>query len=438
MKKEYRILVLFIIILLLFTSIFVYKFFNTDNPSFLTSKSVSIDKGDNSKKITLVFSYGGSDHKEIFKRNAELFHEANPNIEVKLQQLSTTTDYQRSTYKSALPLEGNNIDVFYSDTIWTSEFASLGLTLPLDKYFTKNIQKDFTLNSIAACVYKDSIYAVPGHIDAPFLYYRKDIIPTPPKTYEELIADITTYKNSPRIKYGYIYQGYSYEGLVCNALEFIWSNGAGFGDKNTPIINMPAAVKGIEKFIALARPELNSPDMLTFQEDDSLLAFQDGTALFMRNWPYAYTQLNSDNSKVKGIFDIAPLPLTSDGSQSLVTLGGWNFSISKNSKNPDIAWKFIQWMTSLDSQLKACLAGSVPTRKALYDNPEFLKQVPWISNYKSVFETAKLRPVTPYYSLISEDMQINFKNAITNKITATKALENIAQNLKYISEIPEP
>jgi multiple sugar transport system substrate-binding protein len=416
-----------VVLFLVFTSFSIY-FYNLLTNSKPSQKNTSIEKK------TIVFSYGGNDHFGIFKRNAALFEQANPGIKVELKQLPASSDSQHDYYKLLLSSGKDNIDVFFADVIWTPEFASLGLALPLDNYFTSDMQQNFLEKSMQTCLYKGQTYAVPGRADTPLLYYRKDLIPNPPKTYEELLDTIKKYSNTPEIKYGYIFQGHSYEGLVCNALEFIWNNGGEVIKDGKPVIDSPEALKGLQSFINIANLNTSFSETLDFQEDDGLVAFQDGSALFMRNWFYLYQQLSSEDSKVKNKVGIAPLPLGHDGKNNIVTLGGWNYMINKKSKDPDLAWKFILWMTSHDSQLEDTLiAGEFPTRKDIYNNTTGSKEHDiLLNNIKNIFESSKLRPISPYYPYITESMQKNFKDAISNKISAETALKNIQNDLNSI------
>lgn len=405
----------------------------SSDSSYFTNKPIPINAKNPKKSI--VFSYGGNDHREFFRKSIELFQKQNPDIEVKLQQLPTATDYQRSIYKTSLSANESTVDVFYADMVWTAEFASLGNILSLEDFFTKDMQKDFLPNSVQACYYDSKIYAVPSRIDAPLLYYRSDIISIPPTTWEEMLQLIEENKSYPSIKYGYIFQGYTYEGLLCNALEFIWNNGGAVTDREGNVkINSEEAKKALQVFVDIANNN-NSKDCFNFQEDDSWMAFQDGSALFMRNWPYVYEQLSGVSSKMRGKFAIAPLPIGPSGKKSTGTLGGWNFMINKNTKDPDTAWKFVQWMSSYESQLTdSILAGSIPTRKAVYDDPNFIAELPWISDYMTIFENAEMRPASPNYSLVSATMQNNFKAALTKRITVDEALSNIETDLQKINE----
>ncbi|MBZ4646859.1 MAG: trehalose/maltose transport system substrate-binding protein [Petroclostridium sp.] len=434
MKNITRIKLLFIFLVVVLTFSIpgcISKYNNTDISGQSTEKkqdnSITVDKK------TIIYSYGGNDHGGSMKRNIELFQKANPDIQVKLQQLPDSTDYQFNAYQVALSAGDSSFDVFNADIIWIAGLASANWILPLDRFFDEAKQQEFFANAIEACTYNGRIYAVPSRTDAPFLYYRSDIISQPPKTYEELMALVRKNKNFPGIKYGYIFQGVSYEGLVCNVLEFIWNNGGEVFENGKVVINTPESIEGLQLFIDIINSDVSSHDVLGFQEEDARIAFQDGTAIFMRNWPYAYKRLNGEDSKVKGKVGVAPLPVGPKGKMSRGTLGGWNYTINRHSKNPELVWKFIEWMSSYDAQvLDNTVGGYVPARKAVYHNEQVKKANPWVTDFTGIFESAKPRPVSPYYASISESMQVNFTNAILGKISARTAIENIEKDLKEI------
>jgi multiple sugar transport system substrate-binding protein len=228
------------------------------------------------------------------------------------------------------------------------------------------------------------------------------------------------------IKYGYIYQGKTYEGLVCNALEFIWNNGGNVTDNGKVVINSPKSIEGLQQFIDIANSDIAEPGCMNYEEDESWEAFKSGSTLFMRNWPYAYKLLNDDDSPVKGKVGVAPLPLGPSGKKSACTLGGWNYMINANSKNPDTAWKFIKWMSSYETQvMDTSLGGYVPTRIAALEDSRVINVNPWITDFRTILESAKVRPASLNYNSASECMQVNFKDALLKRIDAKTAIQNI-------------
>ena len=159
-----------------------------------------------------------------------------------------------------------------------------------------------------------------------------------------------------------------YEGLVCDMLEFIWSNGGAVIDNKTRqvVLDEPAAIEAVafvrDHIIGKAAPR----GAINYEEPESLEVFIQGKAVFHRNWPYAWAVANDpDKSKIAGKVGVGALPAF-NGQGSASTLGGWQFGISRWSKHADEAWQFVKFMTSQDTQkILAMEAGLAPTRVGL-------------------------------------------------------------------------
>jgi len=325
----------------------------------------------------------------------------------------------------------SSIDVLAMDIIWTPEFAAADWLLPLDDKFTEEMREKFLPGPVEAVTYNGHVWAVPRFTDAGVLYYRKDIIDTPPKTWDELIQMSKENVGKGGTKYGIVFQGNQYEGLVCDALELIGSNGGSVleGDKVT--INTPQAVAGLQYLIDLVK--IAPPGVTTYQEEEARNVFQQGEAIFMRNWPYAWSLVNGDDSPIKGKVGIAPIPKGKNGQAGTPVLGGWNLGINKYSKHPEEAWKFIEFVTSEEGQkITALEGGNLPTIKSLYQDEEVLAKNPYWADFYNAFITAKPRPVSPFYPQMSDSMQINFHKALTGEITAQQAIQNIEKDLNDI------
>ena len=152
--------------------------------------------------------------------------------------------------------------------------------------------------------------------------------------------------------WGFVFQGNAYEGLTCDALEWVKSNGGGqiIEADGTISINNPKAAEAIDMVKGWVGT-ISPPGVLAYQEEESRGVWQTGNAVFMRNWPYAYSLGNGADSAVKGKFDVAPLPKgAGDGARSAATLGGWNLAVSKYSKNPKEAIDLVKFLASPEMQ----------------------------------------------------------------------------------------
>jgi multiple sugar transport system substrate-binding protein len=330
------------------------------------------------------------------------FHARHSDIKINYTSGPWSTDERQNMYIRSF-LSGTPFELVYMDVIWTSRFAKKGWLLPLDRWFPREEQEKFLPSDIEAGYYKGHIYRAPVRSDVGMLYYRKDLISEPPKTWEEFEHLCRAHSNPPE-RYGIVFQGMQYEGLVCNYLEYLWGAGGTVLDEKENV-----HLKTRENIIALCFMEKIIEEgwaprsVLTFQEQHSLEFFEKGKALFMRNWPYAWRIL--DQSPLKGKVGIVPF-IHKAGQKSAGTLGGWGLGIACEMKHPETAWKFIEFATSAKCQkILHRRRGAVPTRKSLFKDPEILKESP---HYKELYEVllkARPRPVHPDYPRISNILQ---------------------------------
>ncbi|MDD3627853.1 MAG: ABC transporter substrate-binding protein [bacterium] len=286
--------------------------------------------------------------------------------------------------------------------------------------------------------------ALPVYIDGGLLYYRKDLLLSagydkPPETWIDLVEISLKIQEKERKKnnefYAFVWQGAQYEGLVCNFIEFAGSNNGGiFIENNTILINTPENLLAVQFMQDLIHKYKISPQntFTEMKEEEVRTFFQQGNAVFERNWPYAWGLHNNEDSPVKGKVGIAPLPHFIDG-KSVSTLGGWHIGISKYSDNPQASIKFIQFITSYDIQKKLTLElGWNPGRKDVYEDTEVLEKNPQFRELKSVFENAMPRPGIPYYTQISEVIQKNLNALLSGKGDPETVLNDTENEIQKI------
>jgi multiple sugar transport system substrate-binding protein len=313
------------------------------------------------------------------------------------------------------------MDVFFMDVIWPAEFAAAGWALPLDAFFPAAQRQSFLEAPLQANSYEGRIYGVPVFVDAGMLYYRKDLLAKydlrPPRIWPELVRQAKLVLAQERDPYltGYSAQFKQYEGLVCNMMEFIMSNGAALWNEDTlqSTLNEAKAKEAVRFVRDQIIGSISHRGVLAYQEPESLALFTQGKAIFHRNWPYAWEAANDpQRSKVAGKVGMLPLPAF-NGHQSVATLGGWQLGISRFSRNPELAWRFVEHMTSSETQKRIALyTGRGPARKALYRDAEILKKNPQFESQYETFVRATPRPRTPVYLPLSNIMQRYFSSAI--------------------------
>jgi trehalose/maltose transport system substrate-binding protein len=349
-----------------------------------------------------------------------------------VQMPSSTTD-QFGQYKLWLAAGSSDVDVFQTDVIWAPQLADQFIDMT---DAAKDVAKDFFPSIIESQTVNGKLVAVPFFTDAPALYYRKDLLEKynlpVPKTWTEMAAEAKTIQDGERAAgnadfWGYVFQGNAYEGLTCDALEWVKSYGGGqiVEPDGTISINNEKAAAAIDEAASWVNT-ISPPGVLSYGEEESRGVWQLGNAAFMRNWPYAYALGNADDSPIKGKFDVSTLPVGAEGDSPASTLGGWNLAVSKYSKNQDAAIKLVMYLTSAEVQKKRAIdLSALPTRQALYDDADIAAAQPIIPNWKSVFQNAVPRPSAPTKTKYNEVSNL-FWSAVHDTLSGNgSAAENL-------------
>jgi multiple sugar transport system substrate-binding protein len=174
--------------------------------------------------------------------------------------------------------------------------------------------------------------------------------------------------------------------------------------------------------------------VLTWHEEESRFAFQNGDAAFMRNWPYPVPLLqDTAESRVAGKFAVAPLPAAAGGSPA-ATIGGAQLAINRRTEHPKAAWAVINFLTQPEQMReRARVVGQFPTRRGVYDDPELasgLSIPPAI--IRRIVEHAVPRPVTPVYTQLSEILQIYLHRALTRQVKPEAALADAQRDMQRL------
>ncbi len=290
------------------------------------------------------------------------------------------------------------------------------------------------------------LVALPIFTDAPALYYRKDLLEKygkqPPKTWAELTETAQMIQDAERAEgkkdlWGFVWQGNAYEGLTCDALEWVKSHGGGqiVEPDGTISINNPNAVAALEQAKSWVGT-ISPAGVLAYQEEEARGVWQTGNAVFMRNWPYAYTLGNGDDSAVKGLFGVTTLPVGKEGDPSAATLGGWNVAVSKYSTKQEAAISLAMYLAGPEAQKQRAIAESnLPTIIALYDDPDIAAAQPIIPQWKDVFLNAVPRPSAPTlgkYNEVSAKFWSAVHNTLSGKGSAAENLELLEIELNDI------
>ena len=328
---------------------------------------------------------------------------AHPRQRVTLIPLPDESDDQHAQMVANLQTRSSRYDVMSLDVIWTAEFAANGWLVPLSP-------RQFPLGSflrpaVATARYQGRLYAVPFTSNAGLLYYRKDLLAAagqrPPRTWAQLAADASTDNRRFRMG-GYAGQFQSYEGLTVNFAEAVQSAGGSIlsGNGTRVTLNSPPARAGLRFLVSGLRQGWIPRASLGWDEASSQRAFQQGKLVFLRNWPYVYGQASKRGTAVAGKFGVTALPGPAGPGSS--SLGGANLAISTFSRHQRTALAFIRFLTSLPSERRVLVNGSLPPVWArLYTSPSLVRRFPYLPVLQKAILSARPRPEIPNYNQLS-------------------------------------
>jgi trehalose/maltose transport system substrate-binding protein len=378
-----------------------------------------------------------------FQESAQIWAEQHQHTVVPYE-IGRLADNLLGLYRQVFSIQSDELDLLLIDTIWPGVLAhdliDLHTVIPqaqIDGHF-KTI--------IANLTDRDGrLVAMPLFTDVGVLYYRSDLLAkyglTVPTTWDELAHHarvILEGEQDPALA-GFIWQGQPYEGLTCNALEWIdsYRGGTIIDTKGTITINNPqahAALKMAQQWLGTISP----PEVLTYTEAETALRFRAGHAIFMRNWVEYWSNVNDVGSPVRGVTAIAPIPKGGVDGQHSGTLGDMSLAISRYSKHPDIAGQLLSYLTAHPAQKQHALVYSFnPTLEDLYDDPELRQQRPYIAIFKKILNQSVARPaqVTGIsYPKVSRKFYTSVYDILSGKQDVDSAILELEQALQRIKQ----
>jgi len=371
----------------------------------------------------------------LVARQIDRFNSLHPDIHVELQRTPDDATQRHQLYVQWLNARVGTPDILMLDAIWTPEFAAAGWILPLRR-FAPAIA-DFFPATVEANTWSGDLYALPWFADVGLLYRRTDLVPNEPRSLDELATEAArAIKRPGGPRYGIVWQGARYEGLITTFMEYLGAFGGQILDERGRVaINRPEAVRAVT-FMRdqLYESRIAPLDVLTWHEEEARFAFQNGNAVFMRNWPYAFEQLTaSAESRVAGKFAVSPMPGAAGG-RSTAALGGAQLAINRYSESPDAAYRLIAYLTAPEQMIERAQAvGQYPTRPALYDDPRLaaVRAIP-LQQAKRAIENATPRPVTPIYTEMSEILQIELHRALVRQAEPQAAMNTAASRIEAL------
>lgn len=390
------------------------------------------DRHSDGIEVTLPISVLGAEAR-VLRTQLARFAKEHPEIRVVQRDTPDAADQRHQLYVQWLNAGASDPDILQLDVVWTPEFAAAGWILPLERFAPDTAA--FFSATIEANRWRDTLFALPWFVDVGMLYWRTDLMRAPPATFDELRAIGGAARESGKVRHGFVWQGARYEGLITTFLEYLGGHGGTIMEGGRVVVASPAGLRALGEMIGEIYESAIVPRaVLTWHEEETRFAFQNGETALMRNWPYAYGLMeDSAQSAIAGRFAVAPMP-AAPGGRSTAAIGGAQFAINRNSEHPEAAWKVIEYLTRPEQMVeRAKVVGQFPTRPALYDEPALARalSVP-PADARRIIERAVPRPVTPVYTQLSEILQIHLHRALTRQRSPARALEEAQAEMQRL------
>ena len=388
-----------------------------------------------SAKQTIVFATQGLGAEGTATQAAvKAFEKIHPNIHVTILTLSPTSDVAYQQLTQRFTAGSSTPDVITSDVIWPVTFARPGWLANMKKFHPDT--SNFFPGQMATGLYKGGIYAIPWFINAEGLYYRTDLIKTPPTTTAELFRDATAaMRQDPKLKEGFAFEGDKYEGSVTAFQSF----GGQIAPSNLANINTPANKAVLTMmYNAIHTAHIAPTAVSTWEESNVQGAWLAGQTPFALNWPYIFAL--SQSSKPGSSSPAYPavkdktgwIPFPGPAGQPQASLGGDDLIMNAKSTHQAAAWTFIKYLTSDSAQIaRAIAAGDPPAVKSAYTD-QLYATAPYFKQEQAVFNAATPRPVTPVYTQISTQLQTMISSVLSGQASPSSALTTTAPTVKQL------
>jgi len=356
------------------------------------------------------------------------FNRSHPGIAVTITRGPLETEAVSDLAISSLLLGASPYDLLLMDVTWTPKYAAAGWLEPLEPWLGGDALKDLAAGAELGNSFSGHLWRFPLVADMGLLYWRTDLMDTPPRTPAELVAVSRRLQREGRVPWGYVWQGKQYEGLSCVVLELLRGFGGSWLDHNAPQLDTPAALAATRWLQNLVRQGVTPAAVANMGETEALQLFQAGDAAFMRNWPYAWAELNKPGSPLRGKVAFTTM-VSEQGQPHAATQGSWGFSLLAGSKHKAAAVEVLRFLTSENAQKQLYLRwGYTPTRLSVFDDPELLAANPALAALKQALAASVLRPLSPLYAQLSDLLYRDVNTVISGDRTAETAMQQVQSN----------
>ena len=249
----------------------------------------------------------------------------------------------RNQLKIAGPA-GEGPDIIIGAHDWLGELVTNGLLEPLD---LGNKAASFDPVAIKAFTYNGKLYGMPYAVENVALIYNKDLVPTPPATWDELKATAKKLQDEKKVDQGYVLQqgdAYHFEPLLTGFGGYIFGQNANGYNPQDVGLDSPGGLAAAEELDKMVKDGLLRKDT---NYDIMASLFNQGKSAMMIGGPW----MLSDIQKAKINYGIAPIPMMKTQPRPFVGVQG--FMVSAFGKNKLLAKSFLNEYIATDAAMQS-------------------------------------------------------------------------------------
>jgi multiple sugar transport system substrate-binding protein len=323
--------------------------------------------------------------------------------DIKIQELPAAADQQREQLVRRSAAKDASLDILGLDVVWEAEFSEAGWVENWSGQREQQVRQDAVRAALDTAVYKGELVAAPFNSNTQLLWYRKDLVPNPPRTWDEMIAQAEDLARQHKPHFIEI-QGASYEGYTVWVNAMVLSAGGQIlSPDGQRVVLGPAAARGVSLIGKLGRSVAADPSLSVQQEDQSRLAFESGDAAFQINYPFIYPSAQENAPQIAKQIGWTDYPRVDADRPSRPPVGGIDLAVSAFSRHKQQAFDAITCLRNRPNQLRNAIKGGLPpTLASLYTDPKLIKGgYPFAANILASLQRGGVRPKTPAYQSVS-------------------------------------
>jgi multiple sugar transport system substrate-binding protein len=322
---------------------------------------------------------------------------------IAIQTLPTAADAQREQLVRRLAAKDSSLDILGLDVVWEAEFAEAGWIVPFTGERRRQVEQDAVKAALDTATWKGQLVAAPFNSNTQLLWYRKDLVPNPPRTWAEMISQAEQLAREGKPHHIEI-QGAEYEGYTVWINSMVLSAGGTILSPDGQRVTLgPEAAKGISLISQLANSPAADPSLGVQQEDQNRLAFESGKAAFEVNYPFVWPSAQENAPNIAKNMGWVEYPRVDPNLPSRPPVGGADLAVSAFSKHKDQAFDAILCLRNRENQLRAAIKGGLPpTLASLYKDPRLINGgYPFAAEIFDSLQRGGVRPKTPAYESVS-------------------------------------